>query len=205
MTESMRFCNDGDVTRMSQTLTFRVILQGDANSLLGARETAVHLIDLNRRLGGLFQPLTVLPDILIWHNKSSQFLQRELWVLTIFWQQIRSLLTLPEPRLLKLLLIQCITSWSGSGDRLTALKWGFTNVPRRTYQRAEILHNVDPLHLRQDGQQLAHCGVRGAGLPVLQHWFCGVCWRFVVLYLEVSKADGLREGAPVRGHCVFGV
>lgn len=51
--------------RTRQTLTFRVILQGDTHSLLGARETAVNLINLNWGLSGLFQPLAILPDILI--------------------------------------------------------------------------------------------------------------------------------------------
>lgn len=53
-----------------QMLTFRVVIQGETNPLLGAMETAVNLINLNRGLGLLLRPLAILPDVLIWHNKS---------------------------------------------------------------------------------------------------------------------------------------
>lgn len=52
-----------------EILTVRVILQGDTNSLWGARETAVHLRDLKWGLSLLLQTLTILPDILIWYTK----------------------------------------------------------------------------------------------------------------------------------------
>lgn len=56
--------------QIPQLLTVNVVVQGDANPLRGARDTAVHLIHLNWGLGLLLLSLTILPDILIWCNKN---------------------------------------------------------------------------------------------------------------------------------------
>lgn len=74
-----------------------------------------------------------------------------------------------------------------------------------TYNGLEVLQDIVPLHLRQNGQQLPDRGVRAAGLPVFQHLHRGVHQRLVVLYLQVGEAHGLGQSHPVRRHGVSGV